>query len=117
MIERGHQQIKDALAKMTGPWVDNLPAVLLADRSTVRKSTGYTPFYLNHGAEAILPIELDIPTWKTLPWLEVRTTDELLALRARQIQRRDEDLEEAALYLQRMREKGKEVFDADNRLW
>ena len=82
----------------------------------MRKSTGYTPFYLNHGADAVLPIELDIPTWKTLPWLEIQITKELLALRARQIQRRDEDLEKAALYLRRMREKGKKVFDADNRL-
>ena len=101
---------------MTELWLDNLSAVLLTDRSTVRKSTGYTPFYFNYGADAVLSIELDIPTWKTLPWLEIQTIKKLLALRARQIQRKDEDLKKAALYLRRMREKGKKVFDADNRL-
>ena len=115
MVERGHKPIVDALSKMTNGgitnWVDNLPAVLWADRTTVRKSTGYTPFYLNCGYEAIMPIELEIPTWRILPWNEVRDTSDLIAMRARQIQRRDEDLEEAALFLQRMREQGKEIFD------
>ena len=66
MIERGHSPIVNAFAKMTdggeGNWVQNFYAVLWADRTTVRKSTGYTLFYLNVSSEPILPIELDIPT-------------------------------------------------------
>ena len=120
MIERGHRPVVQALSKMTnggmGKWVDNLPAVLWADRTTVRASTGNTPFYLNSGNEAVLPIELEIPTWRILPWNEVHTTDELLAMRARQIQRRDEDMEETALFLQRQRMEGKETFDTLNNL-
>ena len=57
------------------------------------------------------PIELEIPTWQILPWNEVYSTADLLAMRARQLQRRDEDLEEATLHLQRMRLKGKERHD------
>ena len=120
MVERGHKPIVDALSKMTNggllKWVDNLHAVLWADRTTVKKSTGHTPFYLNHGCEPMLPIELEIPTWNVLPWYEVRSTAELLSLRARQIQRRDEDIEEAALYLQRKRMEGKDNFDLDHRI-
>ena len=37
-------------------------------------------------------------------------------MRARQIQRKNEDLKKTALYLRRMREKGKKVFDTNNRL-
>ena len=71
MIERGHLSIVNAFAKITdggkGNWVQNLHAVLWADRITVRKSTGYTPFYLNVSSEPILLIELNIFTWKILP--------------------------------------------------
>ena len=120
MIERGHRPVVQALSKMTnggmGKWVDNLPTVLWANRTTVRASTGNTPFYLNSGNEAVLPIELEIPTWRILPWNEVHITDELLAMRARQIQRRDEDIEETALFLQRQRIEGKETFDTLNNL-
>ena len=37
-------------------------------------------------------------------------------MRARQIQRRDEDMTETALYLQRMRMAGKELFDNERQL-
>jgi hypothetical protein len=118
MIERGYKPVINALAKMIkggiGKWVRNLHAVLWADRTTVRKSTGYTPFYLNIGMEAILPIELDIPTWRILPWNSIQTTEDLLAMRARQLLRREDDLEEARLHLQRMREQGKDLWDAEH---
>jgi hypothetical protein len=72
MIERGYSPIVNAFAKMIdggkGNWVQNFHAVLWADRIIVRKSTGYTPFYFNVGNEPILPIELDILTWRIFPW-------------------------------------------------
>ena len=115
MIERGHKPIVDALSKMSDGgstnWVRNLPAVLWADRSTVRTSTGLTPYYISCGSEPDLHIELEIPTWRILPWNEVHSTADLLAVRARQLQRRDKDLEEATLHLQRMRLEGKERHD------
>jgi hypothetical protein len=37
-------------------------------------------------------------------------------VRARQLERREEDLEEARLYLQRVRESNKEYFDENHRL-
>ena len=92
-------------------WVRNLPAVLWADRLTVRTSTGLTPYYISCGNEPVLPIELEIPTWRILPWEDVHTTRDLLAIRARQLQRRDEDLEEAVHQLQRMRQERKERHD------
>ena len=43
LIERGHQQVVEALAKMEGNWVVNLPFVW-ADHITTRASTGYAPY-------------------------------------------------------------------------
>ena len=118
LVERGHTAVVDALAKMTAGgsrgWVKSFASVLWADRTTVRTSTGMAPYRVLYGCDAVLPIELDVPTWQVLPWGNVRTTGELLALRARQLERRDEDLEEAALHLRRMREADKDVWD-DNR--
>lgn len=45
----------------------------------------------------------------------MHTTVDLLALRARQLERRDDDLEEAVLQLQRVRTEGKEYFDQRHR--
>ena len=89
----------------------NLPAVLWADRSTVRTSTGLTPYYICCGNEPVLPIELEVPTWRILPWGNVHNTSDFLAMRAHQLQHRDEDVEEAVLYLQRMRLEGKGRHD------
>jgi hypothetical protein len=115
MIEAAHKLLKGALSKMTDGtgkgWVKLLPLALSAERSTVRRSTGMTPYRFLMGQEAILPIELELPTWMTLEWNTVRTTEDLIAMRARQIDRRDEDIQEAAYRLERLRKQNKEYFD------
>jgi len=63
-----------------------------------------------------LPIEFNIPTWRVLPWDEVHDTKNLLALRARQIQRRDENLKEAVAHLKRRRIAEKKDFDDRHRI-
>jgi len=120
MIERGHRPVTEALARMTdgrlGSWVKNLPAVLLADRTTVYQPTGKTPFFMVYGREAVLPVELKYPTWRILDWEEVTDRASLLAMRAQQLRLRDEDIEEVALRKQRKRSEGKEAFDSSKRL-
>jgi hypothetical protein len=115
MVERGHKPIVDSLSKLTngghGSWSDLLHLVLWADRTTVRQSTGKTPFELLYGYMCVLPIEAKVTTWNTLPWHTVRTRADLLAMRAEQILRRDLDLEEATARVERMRKQGKEYQD------
>ena len=119
MIERGHRPITDALAKMTdgglGPWTRNLHSVLLADRSTVKSTTGKSGFSLIYGSEAILPVEFDVPVWRILAWDEATTLPQTLALRAQQIQRRDSDLVKAAARLKKRRVDAKTAFDNSHR--
>ena len=50
----------DVLAKHGKGWVDELPAVLWANRTTPSRATGETPFFLVYGAEAVLPSELTL---------------------------------------------------------
>ena len=92
-------------------WVRNLPAVLLAEHMTVHGPTGKTPFSMEYGREAILPIELKHPTWRVLDWGNVKSQGDLLAVRARQLELRDADLDEVVLWKRRKQEEGKEAFD------
>ncbi|XP_071739905.1 uncharacterized protein [Rutidosis leptorrhynchoides] len=43
-------------------WVDELPSVLWAHRTTHKNSTGETPFSLVYGTQAIIPAEILVPT-------------------------------------------------------
>ncbi|SPT16855.1 unnamed protein product [Triticum aestivum] len=51
------------LERSAGCWLDELPVVLWSLRTTTNKSTGFTPFFLVYGAEAVIPtdIEFDSP--------------------------------------------------------
>ena len=43
-----------------------MPSVLWAYRTSVKTSTGFTPFQLAYGKEALLPVEVELPTMKML---------------------------------------------------
>ncbi|XP_052190043.1 uncharacterized protein LOC127799867 [Diospyros lotus] len=50
--------LKTRLEGAKGAWVDELPTVLWAYRTTSRVSTGETPFNLVYGTEALIPVEI-----------------------------------------------------------
>lgn len=93
LIERGHQPIIDALAKMGPQWVQYLPAVVLVDWVTTRHSTSYAPYKLVFGQDCMLPVEMEAVTWAMIDWKRVQSREQLLAGRARQFERRQDDLE------------------------
>jgi hypothetical protein len=47
-----------SLEKAKHAWVDELPSVLWSLRTTPNAATQETPFFLVHGAEAALPVEI-----------------------------------------------------------
>ena len=47
-------------------WSDMLPYALWAYRTSVRSATGVTPFELTYGMEAVLPVEVEIPSLRVL---------------------------------------------------
>jgi hypothetical protein len=64
-----------------------------------------------YGREAVLPIETKYSTWRTIGWNEVHTREELLLARMRQIEMRDEDIQESMLRKTRKRQQGQEYYD------
>jgi hypothetical protein len=68
-------------------WPTVAPHTFWVDRATTRKSTGHIPFYMAHGIEPILPFDITLADIA-----KPLFTDELLAIRTRQLQKREEDL-------------------------
>ena len=65
-VENANRTILDGLKKRlegaAGNWVDVLPSVLWAYRTTHRAATGETPFSLTYGTEAVVPVEIGEPS-------------------------------------------------------
>ena len=61
-VERVNRTVKECLTRLLheqpADWDVLLPQVSMAINSTVHDSTGFTPFYLTHGSEMQLPIDL-----------------------------------------------------------
>ena len=57
--------IKKRLDRAKGRWAEELPSVLWAYRTTPRRSTSATPFSLAYGMEAVIPLEVGLPTLRS----------------------------------------------------
>ncbi|XP_060216755.1 uncharacterized protein LOC132644195 [Lycium barbarum] len=88
-IEAANKNIKRILRKMTynhKGWHEQLPCALLGYRTMARTSTGATPYLLVYGTEAVIPVEVEIPSLRIIQEAEldnvkwVRARYEQLAL-------------------------------------
>jgi hypothetical protein len=52
-------RIYNDLNKFGRRWMKELPSVVWSLRTTPSRATGFTPFFLVYGAEAILPTDLE----------------------------------------------------------
>ncbi|RVW58337.1 Gag-Pol polyprotein [Vitis vinifera] len=57
--------LKKRLEQAKGKWVEELPGVLWAYRTTPGRPTGNTPFALAYGMDAVIPTEIGLPTIRT----------------------------------------------------
>ena len=115
MIERGHKPLKDTLVKICGEsggkWREYLPLVLFSDRISTKRTTGYSPYELVFGKQAVLPIDLEMDTYLGIDWTQVNTTAELLEARTHQLERKEEILVEAHNKLKQVRESSVRFWD------
>ena len=99
VVERGHFILREALVKMCAgnmtKWPSLLPAAVYANRITVRRATGFSPYYLLHGTHPLLPCDLAEATFM-VPRMKVPMTDtELMIARIRQIAKMPDDVARA----------------------
>jgi hypothetical protein len=65
------------LEKTKHAWVDELPSVLWSLRTTPNAATQETPFFLVHGAEALLPVEITHEAPRIATYDETTSTEAL----------------------------------------
>ncbi|RXW13058.1 hypothetical protein EST38_g12796 [Candolleomyces aberdarensis] len=78
-------------------------SVFWAEHVTIQKSTGYSPYYIAHGIEPILPFDLAEATLIAPQVTSAMSTSDLIAYRAIQLQRRQEDLDKVKASLHKAR--------------
>ena len=98
LVERANRSlmegIKTRLGRAGAGWVDELPNVLWAHRTSLKTSNGETPFSLTYGSEAVIPAEIGMPTHRTMMFNENRELEDQLLVLSRndEEQRLDLDL-------------------------
>jgi hypothetical protein len=65
------------LEKAKHAWVDELPSVLWSLRTTPNAATQETPFFLVHGVEAMLPVEITHEAPRIVAYDETSSTEAL----------------------------------------
>ena len=97
VVERGNGPFKEALHRLAldadQRWPELICFACWAERTTVSRTTGYTPYQLMMGQECVLPFDLEEATFLVRGLKDGCTTEELLSHRTRQLQRRQIDLE------------------------
>ena len=117
-VEAANKNIKKIIQKMTvsyKDWHEMLPFALHGYRTSVRTSTGATPFSLVYGMEAVLPFEVEVPSLRILAesglkeseWAQTRY-DQLNLIEGKRLTA----MSHGRLYQQRM----KNAFDKKVRL-
>ncbi len=96
LVEVGHRPIRDALKKLCKSkekdWPKKAHLAFWAERITTLRRTRMSPFYATHGVEPLLSFDLLYATF-LFPEFHGKLLDtDLLYMRARQLERRDEDI-------------------------
>ncbi|GKA18717.1 reverse transcriptase domain-containing protein [Tanacetum coccineum] len=69
LVERANRSlgegIKARLGEKNKNWVEEITHVLWAHHTMIKSSNGETPFSLTYGTEAVIPVEIGMPTVRT----------------------------------------------------
>ncbi|XP_055961040.1 uncharacterized protein LOC126672772 [Mercurialis annua] len=68
--------LKARLGEFDKQWLEELPKVIWAYRTTPRAGTGDTPFSLTYGCEAMIPVEIGMPTLRVQFFDEAKNEEE-----------------------------------------
>ncbi|XP_061352166.1 uncharacterized protein LOC133297114 [Gastrolobium bilobum] len=63
-------ELKKRLFDAKGNWVQQLHLVLWGYRTSTQSATEETPFKLTYGCEAMIPVEIDEPSWRRVQRLQ-----------------------------------------------
>ncbi|GJE99479.1 polyprotein [Phanerochaete sordida] len=115
VVERRHFIIRESIIKAcegnTAKWPDFVHHAFFADRITIRRATGFSPYQLLYGTDPVLPFDLSEASFLIDGFTRNMSTTDLLAARIRQLEKRPQDIARAAATLKASRIRSKEVFE------
>ena len=115
LVESKHFDVREAIIKTChgneSKWRDVLPQVFWAERATIRRSTGYSPYYMVHGVHPLLPFDILEATYLVPAQDGGISTEDLIATRARQLAKRPEDIARMRDIVTATRRKNLERFE------
>ena len=117
MVEWRHLDVREAIIKSTPGgefhWHTAAHSVFWAERMTVLQSTGLSPYFMVHGIEPLFPFDLAEATFLVPPPdTEPLSSSGLIAWRAQQLQKRQEDLESIHEHVLKAQFKSVKYFEA-----
>jgi hypothetical protein len=102
-MQQDKKRLLAPLEKAKSAWVDELPSVLWTLRTMPNAATQETPFFVVHGAEAVLPVEVTHEAPRVMTYGEVTSTEALQDDVDALDEARDKALERATQYQQSLR--------------
>nr|GAT45171.1 predicted protein [Mycena chlorophos] len=115
VVEQGHFTLREAIVRSCNgklnDWPEKLPLAIFADRITVSRITGFSPYQLLHGTDPMLPFDLFEATFLVTGFKSGMTTTDLLTLRIRQLAKLNSDVDRAAAMLVKSRFRSKHQFE------
>ncbi|KIP03978.1 hypothetical protein PHLGIDRAFT_76699, partial [Phlebiopsis gigantea 11061_1 CR5-6] len=95
VVERGHFIICEAIVKLCeghiNKWPDFMAHAFFANNTTVQWQIGYSPYFLVHGVDPVLPFDLTKASFLIQGFIEKMSTSNLLTLHIRQLEKHDKN--------------------------
>ncbi|SJL18773.1 uncharacterized protein ARMOST_22373 [Armillaria ostoyae] len=118
IAERPHFDVRQGLFKASDgdqkKWSQNAYSVFWADRVTIRKRMGCSPYFAATGTEPLLPMDIVESTWLMPPPDNIISTTSLIARRAINLQKRSQDLERLKSKVYEARRNAAVKFEKDH---
>jgi hypothetical protein len=114
MIKKTYKFLFDALFKMFDEelknWMNNFHVVFWTNRFIVKFITDLISFYLQCDNESMFLIKLKNFIWRIFSWQKIHIIEDLLTMQTRQLQRRNENMNETKNLLKRIRKQKKKIL-------
>lgn len=118
-VERPHWDVRQMLYKATEgdvkKWYWYLHHIMWADRVTIRKGTGCSPYFMVTGANPTLPLDIIEATWLVEYPAKVLSTTELIALRAQALAKHSDHVELMRKRLTKEKERRAALLEDSNK--
>jgi transposase InsO family protein len=121
IVERRHYDVREAIMKSAegdeAKWYKFVHSVFWAERVTILKSCGMSPYFMVHGVEPLFPFDITEATFLVpLPDQNEFSSTDLIAWRARQLQKRAEDIQDIEEKVLKARYASIKQFEASHKI-